>query len=97
MIIPPTTRNIQRNAKDVQNFEPDKRGGHQNNENVECCLDGGPLSLCQCLLCCQRQKDRTAHHRINDGQNGYNGLHYMVKVCHSKKSQQSSQSLSDRL
>ena len=35
----------------------------------------------------QAQKERTAHYGIDNGQNGYNRLQNLVKVCHAIDSQ----------
>jgi len=46
----------------------------------ECYFDGGSPSLRRLKLWRQRQEDRTAHHRIDDGQNGYDCLQYLLQA-----------------
>ena len=52
--------------------------------------------LCAGKTCrCQCQEDRAAHHRIDDGQDGHDCLHHLVKAgVHCEVSQQSGRPVS---
>jgi hypothetical protein len=80
MIIPPTIRNTSNEMpKMLKTLSPISAEAARITRMVSATL-GCPPSLRQRQLWRQRQKDRAAHHRVDDGQNGHDGLHHMVKV-----------------